>query len=456
MASPARFWYPLAIAAAAVAAFGAGLQAELLADDHYLVPVRLAMPVETFLTADYWHGYMVSGLYRPLGLLWLWWQHAFWGEAPGGYHAISLGLHVMASVLVYLVLRPRGERIALGAALLFAVHPVHAEAVIPVYGQLDLLAAVLVLAAILGVRAGYTVPALAALGAAMLVKESALVGLALLWLIENPGWRVLGGAAGVTAGAVSLRVAVLGGLALPGEATVIGPGASVTLWAKSVIISIGHAVRLCVWPTGQTVYYGHLRDSLIDFPSSELGWLAGGVLVAIGLWMTLPRREWLTAFGWLAICLLPIANLVPIGVLVAERALYLAVAGVVILAPRLPVAAVAALAVVSLGASWQVTNRWQSERALWESTVADHPSSPKAQALLGWALLRDQEVEKAGAAFDRALALNPRSSDGRVGRVVVLWHQAGCAAARGELEEARRLFPADKRLESARAACGVE
>jgi hypothetical protein len=328
--------------------------------------------------------------------------------------------------------------------------------VIPVYGQLDLLAAVLVLAAILGVRAGYTVPALAALGAAMLVKESALVGLALLWLIENPGWRVLGGAAGVTAGAVSLRVAVLGGLALPGEATVIGPGASVTLWAKSVIISIGHAVRLCVWPTGQTVYYGHLRDSLIDFPSSELGWLAGGVLVAIGLWMTLPRREWLTAFGWLAICLLPIANLVPIGVLVAERALYLAVAGVVILAPRLPVAAVAALAVVSLGASWQVTNRWQSERALWESTVADHPSSPKAQALLGWALLRDQEVEKAGAAFDRALALNPRSSDGRVGRVVVLWHQAGCAAARGELEEARRLFPADKRLESARAACGVE
>jgi hypothetical protein len=436
MASPARFWYPLAIAAAAVAAFGAGLQAELLADDHYLVPVRLAMPVETFLTADYWHGYMVSGLYRPLGLLWLWWQHAFWGEAPGGYHAISLGLHVMASVLVYLVLRPRGERIALGAALLFAVHPVHAEAVIPVYGQLDLLAAVLVLAAILGVRAGYTVPALAALGAAM--------------LIENPGWRVLGGAAGVTAGAVSLRVAVLGGLALPGEATVIGPGASVTLWAKSVIISIGHAVRLCVWPTGQTVYYGHLRDSLIDFPSSELGWLAGGVLVAIGLWMTLPRREWLTAFGWLAICLLPIANLVPIGVLVAERALYLAVAGVVI------VAAVAALAVVSLGASWQVTNRWQSERALWESTVADHPSSPKAQALLGWALLRDQEVEKAGAAFDRALALNPRSSDGRVGRVVVLWHQAGCAAARGELEEARRLFPADKRLESARAACGVE
>ena len=456
MASSTRFWYPLAIAAAAVAAFVAGLPAELLADDHYLVPVRLAMSVDTFLTADYWHGYIVSGLYRPLGLLWLWWQHALWGEAAGGYHAVSLGLHAMASVLVYQVLRPRGERMALAAALLFAVHPVHAEAVIPVYGQLDLLAAVLVLAAILGVRAGYTIPALAALGAAMLVKESALVGLALLWLIENPGWRVLGGALGVTVGAVSLRLLVLGGLALPGEATVIGPGASMTLWAKSVIISVGHAVRLCVWPTGQTVYYGHLRDSLMDFPSSELGWLAGGVLVAIGLWMTLPRREWLTAFGWLAICLLPIANLVPIGVLVAERALYLAVAGVVILAARLPVAGVAALAVVSLGASWQVTNRWQSERSLWESTVADHPSSPKAQALLGWALLRDQEVEKAGVAFDRALALNPRSSDGRVGRVVVLWQRAGCAAARGELEEARRLFPVDKRLEAARAACGVE
>jgi protein O-mannosyl-transferase len=75
------------------------------------------------------------------------------GEHSIGYHLVNWLLHAGLTTLLYLVLRrlletvPRGRTIAFVAALLFAVHPVHVEAVASVVGRAELLAAGFVLAA---------------------------------------------------------------------------------------------------------------------------------------------------------------------------------------------------------------------------------------------------------------------------------------------------------------------
>ncbi|MFN7935930.1 MAG: hypothetical protein U0R19_21550 [Bryobacteraceae bacterium] len=459
----ARRLQALGIALAAGLALAPSFTTGFLADDLYVVPKRLAMPAVSFWTEDYWAGYTLSGLYRPLGLSWLWLQKLAFGDSPAGYHLVSLGLHAGASWLLFLVLEPLWGAGALAAALLFAVHPVHAEAVIPVYGQLDLLAALLVLAAVLACRAGRHPLGLLALGAAMLVKESAFAGVGLLWLIARPPWLVLARYALLAVTAAGVRFAVLGSLLLPPDATVIGQHASLTLWAKSVIISLAHSIRLCIWPTGQTVYYGHLRDSLMGMPVAESTWLATAALFAASLWIVLPRRDLLLALGWFGITVFPVSNLAPIGVLVAERSLYLTAAAVTMLAAKARPPLLVLAGLVAIGASWHVTYQWRTEQALWEYTAAAHPRSPKAHAMVGWSMVRQAESENGGhrdrtllqaeAAFDRALALNPRSTDGLIGRAVVRWFTKGCDAARADLEQALTVAPSDERLSPMLADC---
>ncbi len=459
----ARLRHTLAVAFAALLAFAPSLRVEPLADDLYLLPERVPMGLASFWTEDYWAGYTVSGLYRPLGLSWIWLQRQVFGDQSVAYHAVSLALHAAASSLLYLVLLPQSGSLALGAALLFAVHPIHAEAAVPIYGQLDLLAALLVLLAILAARHQRPLPGILALSAALLVKESAFVGVGLLWLLVRPSWRAFTPYGAVTLAAAGLRLAVLGSLALPASATVLGPDASWALWVKSVLISIAHAVRLCVWPTGQTVYYGHLRDSLAGFPAAELAWLAFAAMIAAALWLTQPRRHFLLALAWFGICLLPVANIVPIGVLVAERSLYLAVAGITLLAARARPWLIGIAAVTALAASWHVVYQWRTERSLWEYTVAAHPRSPKAHAMVGWSIFQELQGESgdtrarilaaAEAAFARALQLNPRSADALAGRALLHWSTRGCQAARADLEAALRINPNDRRLTVALSDC---
>jgi hypothetical protein len=132
-------------------------------------------------------------VYRPLTML-TFAANARMGTSAAGYHLVNVLLHVGVSVLVFwiasLVLcSPVG---AGTAAALFAVHPVHTEAVSNVFGRSEVLAAFFVLLCLLAlVRAGEVTPAggtrlawrvasLAAFTAGLLSKESAVTALALI------------------------------------------------------------------------------------------------------------------------------------------------------------------------------------------------------------------------------------------------------------------------------------
>ena len=96
-------------------------------------------PTATF-TNSYW---------RPLTTITLALGRSLSGTDPLGYHILSLGLHVIASVVVWrLAARLLGSPLlGLGVALLFAMHPTHVESVAwvsaindPLYGLFALLA----------------------------------------------------------------------------------------------------------------------------------------------------------------------------------------------------------------------------------------------------------------------------------------------------------------------------
>ena len=89
--------------------------------------------------------------YRPFFLLWLRFNDACFGLNPKGWHAAAIALHLIATLLVYLIFRKLTGKPALAAvgALVFGLHPIHAEVVAWVSGATESLLAVFFLAAFL-------------------------------------------------------------------------------------------------------------------------------------------------------------------------------------------------------------------------------------------------------------------------------------------------------------------
>ncbi|HKF24594.1 MAG TPA: DUF1736 domain-containing protein, partial [Candidatus Acidoferrum sp.] len=128
----------------------------------------------------------VSNVFRPVTFATLRLNWLVQGYQPFGYHLLNLFLHAASTVLLLLVLRKVLERVAGGglisfaAALLFAVHPIHTEAVSSVVGRSELLAAGFLFAAWLAHLNDRYLLALLGFALALLSKESAIGLLPLL------------------------------------------------------------------------------------------------------------------------------------------------------------------------------------------------------------------------------------------------------------------------------------
>src|SRR5204863_7486006 len=116
-----------------------------------------------------------TSVYRPLAIA----TYALdWSVGSAGwFHAVNLMWHIGASVLVALRARRwAGDAAGLVAGLVFAVHPVHVEAVANVVGRNELMAAVFTLLAVYAaLEHGSVLWSAAALAAAVLSKENGAV-----------------------------------------------------------------------------------------------------------------------------------------------------------------------------------------------------------------------------------------------------------------------------------------
>ncbi|KPJ15271.1 Transmembrane and TPR repeat-containing protein CG4050 [Papilio machaon] len=88
--------------------------------------------------------------YRPLTVLTFRWNYAVHGLQPAGYHLVNVLLHALVSLLYYRVCAMfLPEFASFVAAILFAVHPIHTEAVTGVVGRAEMLSSVFFLGALL-------------------------------------------------------------------------------------------------------------------------------------------------------------------------------------------------------------------------------------------------------------------------------------------------------------------
>src|SRR5208282_3099849 len=121
-----------------------------------------------------------SNIFRPVSFATFALNLAVGGGHPFGFHLFNLLLHAAVTLLLYLVLRKllegvqQGATVAWVAALLFAVHPIHTEAVASIVGRFELLAVGFLLAAWLLHLDDRPVLAVLCFALALLSKESAV------------------------------------------------------------------------------------------------------------------------------------------------------------------------------------------------------------------------------------------------------------------------------------------
>jgi tetratricopeptide (TPR) repeat protein len=441
-------------------------------------------------------GETLAGPYRPVATLSNAVSYALHGSAPAGYHAVNVTLHVMVTLLVLVLARRIIEAVApgratagaLGAALLFALHPVHVEAVAPLVARADMLAAAGGLSALLlalGRRERWwgLPAALALLALAILSKETAAVvpGLYALVALAAPaaaglpagpglsrpeGRRALATLAGVTA---ALGLALLPYLLLrPGPAVAPGvaswfSGRPWTVVALTMTRALSEYLRLLAWPVDLMTDFGYAAR--IPF-TERLGWpsalatLAWASVAAVGLASL--RRAPLRAIGllWAFIALAPVLNVVPVGVLMAERFLYLGSVGFCVWAGSWPAAlaeaaaragrpwpergpSILALLVLALLAARTVTRNadWRDPVSLYEAELRHAPRDVTVNNNLAVAYLGRGELARAVERLDVALAAAPGYWRAHVNMGICRHRLGDLAGARAAFARASAISP---------------
>ena len=413
-------------------------------DDLYIVAwnplVHSIQGVLGAFASPYWPPDLGGQMYRPLPVASFAIDWAIVGGHPALFHATNLLWHAGVAVAVTaLALRSpspegrggQGERTALVAGLIFAVHPVHVEAIANVIGLGELMAAAGVcLAVYAAVVRQHVVWSGLALLLGLLGKENAVVAPGLIvwaWIVgvSRPSqrrmiefaasWVVIAGAYLAVRGIVLQPYARLHAIApvFLGESAFAG--------RLTAVAALADVVRLLVAPLTLRVDYSPAERTLVR--SLLDGRFALG-LVCLALWAGLLFLAWrkgrrFEAFGlgWIAIAFLPVSNvLFSTGVLLAERTLYLPSVGLALAAgatlARLPASRLrAVIAVLALAGGIRSALRvpvWHDDFAVTHSILEDSPDSYRGPARMAVLYQSHRKPARALGALREAMNIYDR------------------------------------------------
>ena len=361
------------------------------------------------------------------------------GERPFGFHLFNLILHAVAGLLLYLLLEvllgasPPGKAVAFAAALVFAVHPLHTEAVSSVVGRAELLAVGFLFAAWILHLNDQQIPAVICFALALLSKESAVVFLPLLLVGDyaRGTWKPrlrYALIAGVTLVYLGLLWKVQGGRF--GQITISqldNPLAVIP--ARWRILN---ALRVAWKYAGLHFYPARLScDYSFNTIPMYLDWRHTlpallATLAAVGAWIgaVWKRRSGLILAGGIYLGgFAATANiLMPTGTIMGERLAYLPSAGFCLLAAlgwnwlrgkQRTIALAALTAVVAaFGMRTMVRNRdWQDNLNLYSAGVRVSPGSAKMHGNLGGEYMASVQWDLAATEYQTALRINPDYPD---------------------------------------------
>lgn len=404
-------------------------------------------------TRAYWPRPFSPDLYRPLMSVALATQWVAGGGKPLAFRVVSILLYAASAVTFFWLaslLLPVGA--AWVASALFAVHPLHVEAVAVAVNQGELIVGIIAslwigcyvlarrrgdlsLRASLGFLASYVV--------ACLFKENAVILPGLLIAAEmtlvsdpRPMWTRLTSIrplilALALAGLIFLTVrsAVLDNVI--GTFTAEGlQGLTAGQRALTMLGVVPDWVRLFLWPA-------HLQA---DYSPQEINGATGwGPLQLLGLLLLVSalvgafvarRKAPVFTFGvlWIGIAIFPVSNvLVPTGIILAERTLYLPSIGALLAVgallpavfhsvagarPAMRRVAVATLGVLLLAGTVASARRqriWANPFTLSAQLLVDAPDSYRSHHGAASLLWEGRQYEASEVEYRRAIALFPQS-----------------------------------------------
>lgn len=474
--------------------FANALDGGFVADDHALLQSFEVQdrPWRRLLSADMLvsEGGARSGFYRPVASASLLLDRAVHGARASGFHTTNLLLHIVSTWFVYGLARRFGwaALAAAGAAALFAVHPVHVEAVSWISGRFDVLCGMFYLAALwffAGAHQGrspWRYVAALVLGTLALGSKEMAVSLPLGIVLADTlglsrrrgprrvavsgfwgdGWR------GVFLRALPFVVLVAAYFALRSAlfGSIAGRAGDEVVPVSERLFTSGSALlyylERLAWPA-RLDFYPILEP--VTHVASPL-FLGGAVLFAALIALAVRcRRAWpqlAFGIGFLLVAMLPLSHAAGLYAFefarypVAERYLYLPSAGFVLalgalllelsrrIGDRRQVAAGAAFAALAVLGTLQTVGRnrvWADDRTLIERTVQDDPENAWVHAMHGLQLRRDGDPSAARTAFTTALRLQPRLFTAVLEMARLDLHQGDLGAAQTGFERALALRP---------------
>jgi protein O-mannosyl-transferase len=376
-------------------------------------------------------------LYMPVTWISYLADRQFFGPEPAAYHRTNILLHLLNTLLLYLILRRlTGSlwRPALVAAL-FAVHPLHVESVAWVAERKDVLSGFFFLLTIrLYIGYGYRPTVirylisllcfmLALLSKPMVVTLPVVLILIVVWKAPRPRpmRRLL--AEKIPFLFVALGLALTTYLLVQTRAT--GAPDPIPLGERLGQAVVFYTLYLgkMFWPTNLSVSYPpeglHFQWAQILFSTLVLT-----ALTVMG-WLTRKqfRRPWL-GWLWYLVTLLPVAGIIQGGMqLMSDRYFYLPSIGlfvaVVFLAARvahahpwlhrvIPVLAILAVMMAAIG-SYRQTRVWQNSETLFAHALEINPDDYLSHMNLGVVLNEAGRPGEALPHLRRAVELRPNA-----------------------------------------------
>ena len=438
-------WLLAALVAAllSVVAYANGLGGELVLDDRYFLVdnPHLTEPhdLSYFFTGNVWSYSTVphfSAIYRPLYFAVIWLGNDLWPGSALALHLFSLSLHLAATLLLLAViprLLPDISPLAAGAGTcLFAVHPVHVEAVAWISAFIHPMTTALILASYLfhdqhqrGKNFYALVPAGFFFLVALLTSEMAtaypFLILALDWIRHGrprPLWAA--------------PYFVLLALYLVVRNIVLGESIPLAFsdpdaWFRLPVFLANFLGNL-ILPYPQPLYLAMPTGWTIS-PASGLA--AGSLVILLGILLTRrthDRRGPLIAAAWIFVGLLPpLAGSFNPTPLFSLRPLYMPSVGIAILVAwfintpafvrqraGLTVAVFSALLLLPLGLTVEANRDWLDDRRVFGRIIAFNPGHHAGHLGLARYLERTGHVEDAVALLEAAVALASPSNKAAV------------------------------------------
>jgi protein O-mannosyl-transferase len=480
----------------AVATYANSIRNGFVWDDHEQVVMNASLredaPFRELVTPNIW-GPTRGGVrersnyYRPLQMVTYWLTAEVFGFNATAFHAVNLAFHVVVVLLAFALFYTLTDRIGLAfaSAALFAVHPIHSEAVDWISALPDIGCTAFVLLAFLclvrargeeGSQQPITLPrrrhvllyaaSFATFAVALFWKEAAIVFpvivMAYVFCLneEAPLARRIGKAL-----RLSLPYWCILGLYFLLRFRILG---YLVIHQRNWNLSrfdVGLTVLNLVWeycwkllaPVGLTAYYSFVPVQTLQDPRAIVAILF--LLFAAGAILYGLRRARLASFAalWVFIALIPVLNVYAVGRNVfAERYLYLPSVGfcllIVLLAARAGRtlsegvrtaagnAALAAVLIVLMAWTAGRNSVWKDDLTLFTRTLESSPNAPFVHNMVASLQPNDATGQtSAEGHYLKAISLSGNETPpDRLQLAIAGEGLASIYAARGEFDQALR------------------